>query len=176
MKSRHLLLAIASFLGIGAVGLLTYAELHHWQLQHSTDEARFIKGINPQPSPAGLYAGLVPGLQKPSWQGKRFDAQTASGVNIFIDNGRQTMKFPFRTSSGAGSLNPNLRVLRIDYNNPHNPWWLRLFLDEVVAIEPGQLLGKLSIRLIPGHPYAILFFELRQSNIHKVASTHQLKS
>jgi hypothetical protein len=86
------------------------------------------------------------------------------------------MRFPFRTSSGAGSLNPNLRVLRIDYNNPYNPWWLRLFLDEVVAIEPGQLLGKLSIRVIPGHPYAILFFELRQSNIHKVASTHQPKS
>jgi hypothetical protein len=39
-----------------------------------------------------------------------------------------------------------------------------MFLDEVVAIGPDHLLGKLIVRLIPGHPFAILFFELRKPN------------
>ena len=164
MIFRRLSLAITGLLGVSCAGLLTYAELHQWRLQHSAEQARFIKGTYPQPAPNGVYAGSVPGLESLSWKGKQFDAATASGINIFVQQGQQTTKYPFKTSRGGSSVDPKQQVLSIDYNDDSNPWWVRLYLDEVVAIEPGHLLGKLIIRLIPGRPYAILFFELRQPN------------
>jgi len=162
MNFRQVSLGIAGLIGISSAALLTYAEFHQWQLQHSSQQTRFIQGTYPKPPTDGFYAGLVPGLEGLNWKGKRFDAARASGINIFVQQGQQTTAYPFKTSRGASSIDSQQQVLLIDYNDDANPWWVRMFLDEVVAIGPDHLLGKLIIRLIPGHPIAILFFELQK--------------
>jgi hypothetical protein len=162
LNLRRLSLATIAFCVVGLAGLLTYAELNERRLQRSALQVSFSKGTYPQPAPNGFYVGSVPGLERLSWKGKRFDAATSSGINIFVQQGQQKTIYPFKTSRGSSELDPRQQVFRIDYNHSSNPWWVRLYLDEVVAIAPGRLLGKLIIRLIPGRPYAILFFELRQ--------------
>jgi hypothetical protein len=57
-----------------------------------------------------------------------------------------------------------LQVFKINYNNSANTWWIRLFLDEVVLVKPDLFLGKLSINIIPGRPYQIVFFELKRED------------
>ena len=162
MLLKRLAVFAVAAVGIGVIGLLLYGELRTLQVQRDPQQKRFLAGRLPSPPPKGFYAGSVPGLKDSPWQGKRFDPAEASGINIFLQQGKVTAQYPFRTSTGAGARDPQVQVLRINYNNPANPWWVRLFLDEVVAVKPGHLLGKLSLELLPGHPYQITFFELRQ--------------
>ena len=103
-------------------------------------------------------------MQGSPWQGKRFDPSNASGINIFVSQGKTSAQYPFQTSTSAGARDPQIQVLRISYNNPKNPWWVRMFLDEVVTVKPGRLLGKLSLELVPGRPYQITFFELQEDS------------
>jgi hypothetical protein len=114
MNFRQTSLTIAGLIGVSSATLLTYAELHQWQLQHSSQQASFIKGTYPKPPTDGFYAGLVPGLQGLNWKGKCFDAERASGINIFAQQGQQTTKYPFKTSHGASVIDSKQQVLLID--------------------------------------------------------------
>src|SRR3989344_3788857 len=53
-------------------------------------------------------------------------------------------------------------VLKIDYNVKGNPFWLRLIVDEIVQIAPNEYLGKMNLKIIPGFPFGILYFELKK--------------
>ena len=133
-----------------------------WQMEHSPRQALFEKGIIPNPLPDGMYQGSVPGHTF-SWLGKKFNAADSTGINVFSDAmGGQTTKYPFKTSVGKGVHDANLDVLKIDYNIPDNPLWLRLVLDEVVQTGPDQYLGKLQFRIIPGYPFTLSYFELKK--------------
>lgn len=132
------------------------------QLEGSEKQHAFFKGTVPNPLPDGFYSGSVSGPNK-SWLGKKFNAGAQTGINVFAnpDSG-QKEKYPFKTYTGRGVRDRETDVLKIDYNLPRNPFWLRFILDEVVETAPGQYLGKLHILLIPGYPFTLAFFELKQ--------------
>jgi hypothetical protein len=129
-----------------------------WQEGIVADQQLFTKGRVPNPPPQGFYMGSVQGY-KVSWQGKSFDAASESGINIFTDGTALYEKYPFKTSVGTG-VHDSISVLQIDYDRPENPWWLRPVLDEVVEVAPGKYLGKLNVRVIPGYPFTLQYFEL----------------
>ena len=164
MLLKRLAIITASAGVIASAGLILAGEIRTMQVQSSPQQKIFLEGHIPSPAPKEFYAGSVPGMTDSPWKGKRFDPSHASGINVFVNQGKATAKFPFKTSTGAGARDPQVQVLRIKYNNPENPWWVRIFLDEVVATSPGNLLGKLSLELVPGRPYQITFFELQKDS------------
>ena len=98
------------------------------------------------------------------WLGKRFDSNGATGVNVLAKSARLPMRavwptyapeketsenieaFAFTTWVGAGAVDPDRRVLKIDYDLDSNPRFIRRVLDELVQIEDGVYLGKVLLR------------------------------
>jgi hypothetical protein len=100
------------------------------------------------------------------WLGKKFDPAKKRGVNTLTDAARLPAKlvwplysttgsplgrsaFDFNTYVEAGRLDPDVKVLVIDYESvPENPTLLiRQIRDELVEIVPGANLGKMLVRL-----------------------------
>ena len=138
-----------------------------WQIQHDSRNKVFLQGIFPSPAPDGLHQGIFLG-HNTSWRGKKFDAANAKGINLFAGHNTapgsdgQVEKYPFKTWQGKGLLDKKLDVLKIDYNVKGNPFWLRLIVDEIVQIAPNEYLGKMNLKIIPGFPFGILYFELKK--------------
>ena len=122
MLLKRLAILAASVGAAGITGLLLCGEMLTLQVQGSPQQKIFLAGRVPSPAPKGFYAGSVPGMKNSSWQGKRFDPGTASEINIFAAQGKTSARYPFHTSTGAGVRDPQIRVLRINYNYPQNPW------------------------------------------------------
>ena len=114
------------------------------------------------------------------WLGKSFDWQTHSGVNILTKTARTPMKalwpkyeperelaerleaFPFKTRVAPGELDPDVDVLKIDYDFEANPGFIiRRILDELVQVDDGFYLGKILYRGKSFHP--IGFFTLQRA-------------
>jgi hypothetical protein len=88
------------------------------------------------------------------WEGKRFDADRAEGVNVLRMPGagsRPVERFPFRLHVAAGAVDPTVDVLKIDYDIAANQPWLRRVLDELVEIDDGCFLGKVLYRWGSSH-------------------------
>ena len=134
--------------------------LRTWQMEHSKSQTIFEGGKVPSPLPDGLYKGSVPGHTF-SWQGKKFDSANNKGINIFDENGTTTENYPFKTSVTKGLRDKNLEVVKIDYNIIGNPFWLRIIVDEIVEIAPGDYLGKLHVRII-GFTFTLGYFQLKK--------------
>jgi hypothetical protein len=144
-------------------------------------EGAFARGVPPDPALDGRYDGallhltlgpgadlLLAGLFRLwlPWLGKRFDAASARGENVFDlsayragerltppayrawwpEDVSSYRALRFTTSAGAGRLDPGVEVLRIDYDLPENPPLLRRVVDEVVAVQPGVYLGQAILR------------------------------
>jgi hypothetical protein len=124
----------------------------------------FADGKTPDPLPEGTYRGTVPGYERlaAGWLGKRFNGATARGLNLVRDGDGVREAFPFRTYLTPGLDSPDREVLRVDYDLPGNPFWLRVCADELVQREPGQYLGKSYVRLLPGRPFGMLYFGLQK--------------
>jgi len=146
----------------GVAFLLTlFGFARTWQLEHSNEQKVFAAGSVTN-TPDGLYKGSVHGYSG-SWQGKKFDAAHSRGINMFAGSGdTKVEKYAFTTSLGKGARDTALDVIKIEYDIPENPWWLRPILDEIVETSPGHYLGKLQVRIIPGYPFTLAFFELSQ--------------
>ena len=114
--------------------------------------------------PADAAARAIASIYMP-WLGKSFDPSTQSGVNVLSPSGRPPMKvlwpkyepervladrievFPFRNRVAAGELDPDIQVLKIDYDFETNPDFLiRRILDELVQIDERLYLGKILFR------------------------------
>src|SRR5215211_1645097 len=117
------------------------------------------------------------------WLGKRFDAATATGDNIMLPSARLLAKlvwpsyrfqslgdgryaaFRFRSYAGAGALDRDRRVLKIDYDWDENPNFLiRDILDELVQVVPDVYLGKALLRYSRRSPQSrrlVAYFALR---------------
>jgi hypothetical protein len=99
------------------------------------------------------------------WRGKRFDVKATSGDNIMLPSARGPAKlvwpsyqfqemgdgryaaFRFRSYAGAGTLDRDRRVFKIDYDSDENPDFLiRDILDELVQVVPDVYLGKVLLR------------------------------
>jgi hypothetical protein len=114
------------------------------------------------------------------WKGKRFDAATQTGDNIlrrdsfalahviwptyhhFEEDTPETYRaFTFRTYIGKGMFDPDLDVLKLDYDSPDNPGKdVRRVLDEVVELPDGVYLGKAHLHFFWGEWKTVAFFSL----------------
>ncbi len=99
------------------------------------------------------------------WLGKSFEPSTATGVNVLLPSARTPMRviwrnyvpereladrieaFPFRTRIAPGEVDPDVDVLKIDYDFEANPsFMIRRILDELVQVDSGFYLGKVLFR------------------------------
>ena len=127
--------------------------------------------------PVDAFARRLTKLYMP-WMGKSFNLETNEGINILRSKARSQLKvlwpsyeprevdgrleaFPFKTRVEPGALDPDVEVLKIDYDFDANPNFLiRRILDELVQIEDGFYLGKILYRTRRSwHP--IGFFSLQ---------------
>lgn len=137
---------------------ILFALYRTWKTQHGEGQKLFLSGKLPNPKPDGFYKGTLTGQTNLSWKGKVFNAQDNSGVNKINDSER----YKFKTYGGKGLQDKNLEVLRLDYNISENPLWLRPVLDEIVETKPGVYLGKIHVRIIPGLPFTLGYFNLEK--------------
>jgi hypothetical protein len=103
------------------------------------------------------------------WLGKSFDSDRSAGVNVLTRSAKVPMKtlwpsytperelddrlecFPFRTRVAPGEVDPEVDVLKIDYDFDANPSFIiRHVLDELVEIGDGTYLGKILYRTAKG--------------------------
>jgi hypothetical protein len=145
--------------------------------------------LNGKTSGALLALDLTPGLTPifaalanawMPWQGKTFDAQGESGINIFskdsfflahvfwpfyrhyqVDGPNTYRAFSFRTYLAPGLVDPDRQVLKLDYNLRTNPSaTIRRVLDELVQVEDDLYLGKAHLRWWWGHWQCVAYFQL----------------
>lgn len=149
---------IAIIIAIVVVYVL-FALVSTAKVRRAPEQARFASGKLPSPLPNGDFAGSAE--NQGSWAGKSFDAVNNSGINLFNNKGALARKLPFKTYIGKGLTDPELDVLKIDYNVPENPFYVRFVLDEIVEVSPGRYLGKVYLRVLPVVPFAVQYFELK---------------
>ncbi len=150
-----IILAIIILLFSAGIILGSYLTIKSGDSPH---QAEFIRGTVPNSLPDGFYAGTSD-LPVGSWIGKRFDAQNQTGVNIFKENGQEVARYSFKMSVVESIRDQGLKVIRIDYNLPNNPLWLRPAIDEIVQITPGKLLGKADYRYSSNNAFTIGYFQ-----------------
>lgn len=156
MKTLQIIgLVLLSVLVLAFIVFLVVRAYYSWQTSHTTEYGEFAKSTLPSPAPEGQYSGKAT-VSSGSWQGKRFDSSESTGINRFTEGDR----YAFTTSIAKSLTDATQQVLRIDYNQPDNPWWLRLVTDEVVQTGPNQLLGKIQINVIPTLPFTVGYFRL----------------
>ena len=99
------------------------------------------------------------------WQGKSFDPVSMTGFNRFSADVRIPLRltwpsytpiradavvveaFSFRNRIEPGAIDPDVKVLKIDYDFEANPSLLiRRILDELVQVDDGLYLGKVLVR------------------------------
>ncbi len=130
-----------------------------WNTQHSDLQQKFLAGTVPAALPDGPYRGIVSGYAG-SWRGKEFDRAKQGGWNLFENGDKFRAQYPFKLYAGPGLRDRELNVLKIDYNLPQNSPWLKMVTDEIVETSPGHFLGKVHVRLVPGYPFTLGYFEL----------------
>lgn len=148
MKTFFLLVVVPILMVIGI--------FRHIFTQSQPQQQEFLRGKVPTIIPNGFLKGEV--NAKSNWLGKKFDTSTGKGINVFSEEKGNTERFIFSLSTGKGLVDP-INVIKLDYNLPTNPLWLRLVTDEVVEVDPGKYLGKLIVNLGPIH-LALGFFTL----------------
>ena len=132
-----------------------------WQMKREPNQQEFLAGKIPHPKLAGLYQGSM-GFDV-AWVGKKFNAQGDTGINLIKNKkGEILEKYPFKTYAGKGLFDENNFVLKIDYNVKGNPFWVKWIVDEIVEVAPNEYLGKMHVKIIPGFPFSILYFELKK--------------
>lgn len=163
-----------------------------------TLDAMFKLGSVPDPPINGSYRGqfltstilapldssgrFVSRLYMP-WQGKRLDAHSSRGINVFSRSmvwvGRLywpaysgyrryreglVTGFPFHTYTGAGERDPEITTLKLDYNLTANPRFIvRSARDELVQVSGGYYLGKAYLRR--GGSYRLVAFFALQKEV-----------
>jgi len=146
------LVAVAGSILIGVGLALTF------QTRRSPKQNEFVAGRAPSELPDGFYDGSAD--VKTSWRGKTFDPVARRGINLLESGGTRRERFPFGIYFGEGIRDPQIEVLKIDYDIPENPRWMRTILDEMVEVADGSLLGKVHVRVVPGFPSAVAYFRL----------------
>lgn len=139
---------------------LLIAMYQTYQVEHRPQQAAFRGGKLPTTLPNGFYKGEVPAGLRHGWQGKVFSAAAGTGINQF----EHDQRFIFKIYPAPGLRDKHMQVLRIDYRQPGNPWWLHFITDEIVQTGPGHFLGKVHLRVMPGLTFSLTYFELAQAS------------
>lgn len=143
-----ILIALVSFIAIVLLGLTAYS----FHAENMSANEAFKNGKVPATALDGDYKGTF--SRKVSWQGKEFTASSNTGINNFENN----QQYPFKTYE-AKSLKGDQKVLKIDYNQPKNPLWLRGIVDELVETAPNEYQGKVYAKLGP-LSFTLTYFQL----------------
>lgn len=176
-----MLLTILLYAALVIVALLILGALGTLLIERSPYQKQFAQGRVPAPLPQGFHPGVAHVLfdKQTPWLGKFFDREQQLGHNIFTPLGARILKFAspfyrqfsrnedgntrayyFKTWVGKGKKDRALDVLKLDYDMPENPLFIRIILDEVVEITPQQYLGKIHVKLLPGFWISIGYFAL----------------
>ena len=110
-------------------------------------------------------AGRVVARLHMPWLGKSFASNAATGINVFSKPARTLLKalwpsyvperelvdrieaFPVKTRIERGAVDPDVGVLKLDYDFDANPAFIvRSVLDELVQVDEGLYLGKVLYR------------------------------
>lgn len=132
-----------------------------WRTNSSPDQKIFTDSEPLNPAPSGYYS-LSIGDYSGFWKAKIFVSSRDEGVNVLHRYGKDEERYPFRTYLSKGIHEPELEVLKVDYNMPGNSFWLKPFLEEIVKTGEGEYLGKMSYQFLPGFPFALGFYHLRE--------------
>ncbi len=124
-------------------------------------QQQFLGGSVASGLPDGPYQGSAD-FYVFGWKGKRFDKANASGVNIIGEGAAAHDKYPFTLSIGKGIRDADTQAIKLDYDRPENPFWLRPTLDEMTETAPGKYIGKIHYRLIPYFPFTISYFRIER--------------
>jgi hypothetical protein len=153
---------VGAALALPIAAVTVYGMVRTHNTERDPLQREFANGRIPAPALEGLYQGSLPGREVP-WKGKKFHTAAGTGINIFRKaDGSIEERYPFRTHVGRGAKDKRLDVLKIDYDIPGNPFWLRRILDEVVEVAPGRLVGKVHVRWILGMKFTFAFFKLEK--------------
>ncbi len=155
---KQVLFGSAIILGaimVGAIGITLTTNKSQYQ-------PAFMAGKLPAKPLNGFYSGIPLFLIETGtmWQGKIFDATNQTGWNHFTEGN----KYPFKTYV-TSAIGETRQVLRLDYDVPGNPWYVRIIRDELVQTDATTYLGKLNLDIIPYFPIAVGFFQLQVSAV-----------
>ena len=132
-----------------------------WKMNNSTDQKIFTDSEALNPLPSGYYS-LSIGDYSGFWKAKIFDSAHEQGINVLYRWSKDEDRYPFRTYLSKGIHEPDLEVLKVDYNVTGNSFWLKPFLEEIVKTGEGEYLGKMSYQFLPGFPFALGFYKLQE--------------
>lgn len=127
-----------------------------YQIQNDPRQKQFLAGKVPKSFPSGIYKGWTDFWTGP-WEGKIFDTKKRGQDRILGNN-----IFRFGISVSKGELDKNMRVIKLDYGAASNIFPARFHFDEIVEVKSGLYLGKAYLRVIPGYPFALIYFWLRK--------------
>ena len=161
--------------------------------------ALFAAGTRPERLD-GAYEGLIVGKLfnvpeaalanpllaiNPTWRGKTFDAESATGFNRLIPLARYAMRvvapmyrglrrvgpemvgFHFQFAADVGLVAPNIPLIALDYGvaeyrNPSvRTFPIKRTRDEIVELLPGIYLGRALLTMHSGEIRTIAYFALR---------------
>jgi hypothetical protein len=183
-------LAVLFYAAIVIAAIFILGSLTTLLIERSPYQQTFVAGRAPDPLPEGFHPGEAHVLfdKQTPWLGKSFDAQNQIGFNLFTPLGARVLKvasplyrkfsvneegntraYYFKTSVGKGQKDANTDVLKLDYDRPENPFWIRAILDEVVEIAPQQYLGKIHVKVLPGFFISIGYFGLKSRTASEMA-------
>jgi hypothetical protein len=156
------LLKILFFLFLLVLTLfLIWSAVQNSKMKNDTQYSLFINGKVPAEWPDGFYKGQASFMES-TWIGKRLNAKEKNGVNVFMENGQEKQKYVFKNYVGKSLTGTGMDVIKIDYDLPENPWWLRMMVDEIVEDKPGHFTGQLYFRGVPGVPVPLGYFTLEK--------------
>lgn len=163
---------------------LLFWSLVSFFVNRSRYNQKFSEGIAPDLPPQGFYKGTAHILfDKPvPWLGKSFDSANQLGFNIFTPLGAKLLKvmtplykrfgvnkdgntdaFYFKTRTEPGLKDPQLNVIKLDYDSRGNPVLIRVILDEIVEVAPDEFLGKIHLKVFPQFYSTIGYFSLKKA-------------
>jgi hypothetical protein len=67
----------------------------------------------------------------------------------------------FRVETGKSLSDPHLEVIRIVYDHPSNPIFIRLLVDEIRQVGPDEYLGQGMFRIL-GKPFRAFWFSVKK--------------
>lgn len=154
MKAILVLLALVGALLLAAV---IWAAWRTYKTEHSANQEAFRQGTAAVTALDGEFRGHVDGYTG-SWQGKTL--RVSHGINRFQEQDGVVERYPFAIVVASGLRDRAQEVIRLDYNQPGNPWWLRFIIDEMVQVAPETYLGKVHVRPLPGVVFSLGYFTL----------------
>jgi hypothetical protein len=161
MKVALLIVGGVVVLPVAAVTL--YGVVRTQKVEGDPRQTVFVSAHVPDAAIDGLHRGSLQGREV-TWKGKKFRAADHTGINVFLTKtGGLEERYPFRTYVGKGIKDKKTDVLKIDYGQKSNPWWLRRIVDEVVETEPGVLLGKVHVKWVLGMTFTMGYFKLEKA-------------